>query len=439
MMEPTAISRLSTDIFLEIYSYLRDESPTISIQPPRTAGRNWSIPRDQWQNEENPPLQTFRLVNRRLNEVFAPILFKSVVLLHHPNSWKKINSIATSWLAPFVKVLRIATHGDIPFYGTRELWLEEVSYEQIEPDYNSQKSRLMMRLLKRPTETIDWRNPAAGGSVSKVDLSSRDKAYAAYRYWADGEALMRGYWKKGTAPELRLDLLPNLRRIETIGKNELARVKTKLETYTRSGCWSSFVWASRRAIESSTIDQGFVQMGHMDLLLRAAERSGTKITDLTLCDARELAHHPKGGQGPLEFPYLRRLTLRFQGVTHPPLVTHYSRAGWLCDLSSLEELVVIQGEHLPDKATSCDIFDIFYGITFPKLASIEMRYVKTTNRILSHFIRNQTPVLESLIVVEPKMSREDWFKFRSQYLENDSVISNISTETRLQIKLGVVI
>ena len=212
MMEPTAISRLPTDIFLEIYSYLREELPTIPVQPPRTAGRDWSIPSNLWQNEENPPLQTFRLVNRRLNEVFAPILFKSVVMLHHPNSWKKINSIATSWLAPFVKVLRIATHGDIPFYGTRELWLEEVSYELIEPDYNSHKSRLM-RPLKRPTKTIDWRNPAAGGSVSRFDLSSRDKAYAAYRYWADGEALMRGHWKQGTAPELRLDLLQNLWRI----------------------------------------------------------------------------------------------------------------------------------------------------------------------------------------------------------------------------------
>ena len=92
-------------------------------------------------------------------------------------------------------------------------------------------------------------------------------------------------------------------------------------------------------------------MGQMNLLRTVAERSGTEISDLTLCDARELAHYPKDGQGPL-ISFLRRLTLRLQEVTHPPLVTHYSRAGWLCDLSNLEEPVIIQRDYLPDKATS---------------------------------------------------------------------------------------
>lgn len=97
----------------------------------------------------------------------------------------------------------------------------------------------------------------------------------------------------------------------------------------------------------------------------------TWITDLTLCDIRELARHPQSAEDPLGFPFLRRLTLKFQGITYPPLVAHYCRVGWICNLNNLEELVVIQRKHMPETETYCDIFDVLYGITFPRLATFE--------------------------------------------------------------------
>lgn len=415
---PTALSKVPTEIFYEIFSYLQHKqlSNFPESQPGRTREGEWNVSSKDWHNEEHPSLQSLRAVNKHFNSVFSPLLFESVVMLHHPGSWKKINNIATSWLAPSVKTLRVATHEDIPVYDNIKAWQNEIIRRRSPPVDNSIVLLSLLGLFGHTPTMIYRDHPAATGSASKVDLSSKQKAYESYRYWADGEAVMREHEKARTAPELRLDLLKNLRRIQTVGRSQLAIEKTKLEAHPHawSSRWSSFAWASRRAIDSSTVDRGLVQMGNLDLLLRAAKECGTEIADLTLHDPRELAQYGTLTHDGSKFSSLCRLELNFQSPTQPPLVLHNGRAEWIFRLHNLEQLVIVHKE-LPASAFSGDIFNMFYGTTFPKLASLEARHVKTTYRALNSFIRSHAHTLQSLEIIEPGMSQEDWVRFQSQY------------------------
>ena len=469
-MKPTNLTDLPHEIHLKIYSYLQSEQPSDLIDRSVAAKEYWIMSRNDWCNEEHPSLQSLRAVNKHFNEIFSALLFESVVMLHHPDSWEKVNNIATSWLAPFVKTIRIATQGDLPVFADIKTWEKEVTH--VRTPYDSLQApfgRVVRWLGVVPSNQIHWENPAAGGVASKVDLSSRNKAYARYKYWANGEAAMRamGKMKDNRAPSLRLDLLSNLKRFETVGPYELATIKTKLEIFEfHCPCWyNQQSHASRRSIEASIADQrrfgttgvsvlGLspltpesramphhrIHWGHIELLLRATKRCDTQITDLTLWDPRELgvvSNIPE-----IAFPSLRRLKINIGRHISGPVVGRYSRASWISNLDSLQELSIVRckassGGELEVAAQNDDIISALYGVNFPKLIALEVQNIKLSFQSLEEFVRMHSRTLQSLCVVKPTMSKADWIQLQSRYLDQEAVKATVSTESMLRVAFRV--
>ena len=163
---------------------------------------------------------------------------------------------------------------------------------------------------------IRWQNIAAGGPVAKVDLSSREKAYARYRCWADGEASMREHHTNRTAPELRLDLLTKLRDYRTAGMEDLSNIKRDfgrdIFDPPRVFFRKYHPYFTRHAIESSSLDRDGVEWYNMQTLPNAAATCGAHITSLDISNPRELYSEYTGLPG-LVFPSLRVLQLSFSG------------------------------------------------------------------------------------------------------------------------------
>ena len=468
------LTDLPPEILLEIYSYLENEQPRDLIERAAAGEEDWILSCDDWRNEEHPSLQSLRAVNKHLNMIFSALLFESVVMLHHPDSWEKVNNIATSWLAPFVKTLRIATQGDLPVFPNVTTWEEEVPHERTPYDLLQAPFGWVGKLFGVvPSEQIHWENPAAGGAVSKVDLSSRDKAYASYKHWTNGEAAMRTMGDsedERTAPTLRLDLLPNLKRIETVGENDLSTIKTKLKSLPNSClcCWIERSYASRRSIEASLADQRTIprpgttwlsmlgvspsapesrvmprhgiDWGHMKLLLRVTRRYDIPITDLTLWDPRELGQVSNIAE--ISFPNLRRLKINLGRQILGPVVTRYSRASWISNLDNLQELIIVRckaslGGEFESAAKYDDIIRALHGLRFPKLVALEIRNIRSSLQSLEQFVQMHSRTLRSLCVVKPRMSQEEWIRLRSRYLDRDGMRIMVSTELMLQVAFGV--
>ncbi|KAL8793291.1 MAG: hypothetical protein Q9195_004068 [Heterodermia aff. obscurata] len=486
-MTSTNLTDLPHEILLEIYSYLQEEKPSDVKERAAAAEEDWmpsaddwhdeeqpSLQTDEWRNEEHPSLQTLRAVNKHFNGIFSALLFESVVMLHHPESWNKINNIATSWLAPFVKTLRIATQGDLPVFKDIETWEEQVPLKRTPYDpLHAPVGWLGGWLGVVPNKQILWENPAAGGVMSKVDLGSRDKAYALYKYWADGEAAMRameGSENNRTAPMLRLDLLPNLKRFETVGHNDLATIKIKL-AYRPNSCPCCRIersYASRRSIEASPADESTIRTlcsrwrsvlglpqlvsviqamprlgidwGHMKLFLRATTRCDIQITDLTLWDPRELGEVSNFAE--IAFPSLRRLKVNLGRQIVGPVITSYSRASWVDKLYTLQELVIVRSDaswkgEFEGATRYEDIIRALYGARFPKLIALELRNIRSSFKSLEEFVQVHKRTLQSLCVVKPRMSEEDWTQLRSRYLNQEGVKTLVSTESMFQVALKV--
>ena len=473
-MTSTNLTDLPHEILLEIHSYLQIEQPRDLIERAAAREEDWILSCDDWRNEEHPSLQSLRAVNKHFNGIFSALLFESVVMLHHPDSWEKVNSIATSWLAPFVKTLRIATQGDLPVFPNVRTWEEEVPHERTPHDLLQAPFGWVGKLFGvAPSMHIHWENPAAGGVVSKVDLSSRDKAYALYKHWTNGEAAMRAMGEsevKRTAPTLRLDLLPNLKRIETVGQNDLSTVKTKLKFLpdSCSCCWIERSYASRRTIEASLADQRTIprpdatwlsmlgvhpsvpesramprheiDWGHMKLLLRVTTRYDIQITDLTLWDPRELGQVSNISE--ISFPKLRRLKINLGRQVLGPVVTRYSRASWVSNLDSLQELVIVRSKaslrgEFESAAKYDDIIRALYGVSFPKLVALEVRNMRSSFQSLAEFVEMHSGTLRSLCVVKPRMSQGEWIRLRSRYLDREGTRTVVSTESMLQVAFRV--
>ena len=475
-MTSTNLTDLPHEVLLQIYSYLPREQPSdVKNRAAAATEGDWIQPPDDWRNEEHPSLQSLRAVNKHFNGIFSALLFESVVMLHHPESWNKINNIATSWLAPFVKTLRIATQRDLPVFKDMRTWEEQVPYQRTPYDFWQDPFGWVCAWLGYvPSKKIYWENPAAGGVMSNVDLSSRHKAYASYKYWANGEAAMRAMEAKEdncTAPTLRLDLLPNLKRFETVGHTDLATIKIKLTSLQRSCqcCWIERSYAPRRDMEASLADADTIQRlgatwfsmlgvpplvselagsmpqhgihwGNMKLLLRATKRCDVQITDLTLWDPRELGEVSNVAE--VAFPSLRRLKVNLGRQILGPVITRYSRASWISNLESLEELVIVRCKvhsegDFEGAAMYDDMIRAFHRVRFPKLIALEVRGIRSSPQSLEDFVYMHRRTLQSLCVVRPRMSEEEWTQVRSRYLHQEGVKTIVSTESMLQVALRV--
>lgn len=223
MVSKKNISDLPNEILLEIVSHL----PEDKINPPENDIEYKALRAEDWQNQNQPPMKTLRVVNKRFNELFTPILFNSILLMNHPDSWWNFNLVALSWLAPFVTVLKVSVLIDLPVYNKRE-WEDKTPYERRDPP--PLPAYLPYRNIVSPKKQVLYTNPAARGSIAKLDLSSKAKAYERYKYWADGESIMREHYKKNTTPVLLFGLMSNLQRFTAVGLDTLANVKVKLTT-----------------------------------------------------------------------------------------------------------------------------------------------------------------------------------------------------------------
>ena len=401
----TILINLPNEILLKVLSCLRAKDP----EPKRTANGDWNITVDDWHNEDYPSLKSLRVVDKQLSSICTPVLFESVVMLRHPDSWRKLNSICRSRLAPLVRVIELAAYENLPNYDSVEKWEKQTPFEQILVDTNAtRKQRYKMKYF--------WANPTAGGPVADVDLSTRRKGYARYKYWLKGETAMETHIRNGTAPSLRLDLLTNLKRFEIVGVRELATVKLKISNepmqtpFPNTARWIGRTFATRRAIESSCEDQPphlcAAQWAHVALLLRAAGNRGVDITNLTLWDFQDLyrAKIPAG----IAFPSLRQLTLELQGninalrIRLPP---------WLPTLANLTNLIIVQHRVIGHT----DIFWLFLNIVFPRLAKLDATRVVTSARALERFILAHARTLQYLRIIDPIIVQADWLKFREKY------------------------
>ena len=251
----TTLTDLPSDLLLEIFGYLPEK-----IDPPQsnTEYGGLQLRAGDWLNQEHPPLKTLRLVNKRFHALFTPLLFDSLLLMRHPDSWWNLNLVAMSWLAPFVKVIKVSVLMDLPVYDNIQQWEKENPY--VRRDSPPLPAYLPYRNIVSSRKEILYTNPTAGGPLTKLDLSSRDKAYQRYQYWANGEKAMRAHYEKNTTPVLLLGLLYNLQRLETAGLDTLANVKVKLtapghfDQKDQQLYWNSVTHANKRAIEASSID-----------------------------------------------------------------------------------------------------------------------------------------------------------------------------------------
>ena len=107
---------------------------------------------------------------------------------------------------------------------------------------------------------------------------------------------------------------------------------------------------------------------------------------------------------------LRRLTLKLRLYVGVP---DYCDSDF--DMGNIEELVVIQDEDVPDRFFQSDIFYILNRHKFPKLRSLEVKYVRTYLKSLDKFVQAHLDTLRCLRVYKPRMSKEQWIQVWLRY------------------------
>lgn len=159
-------------------------------------------------NGDRPILKTLRLVNKIMNEVATPRLFKSLTLYQHEGYWKGLEDIANDAnLAGMVKHINIAHIG----YLTRIESLDEWA--------------LATEGLRGPKGDLAT-HPPAGGPLADWDYSS-EVAWERYQLWRDDELAMQQHDDAKTAPKVPLEKLLNLKSVETVGLYRLMTVERK--------------------------------------------------------------------------------------------------------------------------------------------------------------------------------------------------------------------
>ena len=401
-----------------------------------------------WENEENPALHTLRLVSQRFATLFTPKLFERVVLLHHTKSWANLNAIANSRLALLVKMIAVATNEDVPYYAGEDYWKNNVMYavKEVHVPFSTAPLHSIAQILQRLNTTseiehsqishrkegLQWTNVAAGGPVSRVDLSTSEKGFARYRYWEQGEAAMRQHAENGTAPPLRLDLFTNLTEVMTV-KDHLQHVRVNPDAsiyneLQRCGCTYTYR-ASRRAIETGTWDSHGIQWANVQTLFHAAHLSGVCIKYMTITSCLELQQASISIEG-LRFPSLKKLWLDIHWAAW--ISADQSVTSWLSTLENLQELVVATGVIRNDDRITFETLDLLKTVFCPKLEILDVWKTKVSFKTLDHFVQVHAATLRYLKVEYPRMSRNEWAEFRSKYVKMEGMKNDLSWE-RLEV------
>ena len=173
-------------------------------------------------------------MSKAVNAVVAPYLFETVVLYQHTKRWAELNQIAhSSNLAPLVKHLKLTHLPWLPYLKTYDQWCAASAPGRGYRGYMTE-------------------HPPAGGPLAALDFQSKEEGYGRYSSWRQGEPVMRQHESRGTAPQLDLELLVNLKSIETIGIADLTVIERK--PWQRwHGLWKVGP-ATRRHFETGLLD-----------------------------------------------------------------------------------------------------------------------------------------------------------------------------------------
>ena len=124
----------------------------------------------------------------------------------------------------------------------------------------------------------------SNGRFADLDLNP-EETYKRYLTWCDGERIMKEHLEKGTAPQLDLHLLPNLRSVETVGLHVMRTIQKR---------WGQP--ETRRFVETGLIEENtmrsrwipYVPPCHLPTFIIALSASGTALSSLTVHRLEEL-------------------------------------------------------------------------------------------------------------------------------------------------------
>ena len=341
-------------------------------------------------NGDHPLYKSFRQVCRVWHNIATPLLFHTLTLLFHVDSWANLDSICSRpHLGQHVRIIQLDTSKPIPLCDLNE-WQAYINGEFEPPRYGH------------------WR-PWSGPVVMRHQ--DHHKAYSRYVYWRNGEQAMNACWAARSAPRLQIHLLPNLRRIETIGRKDLVVVKTQ----------SRDILAQRRRVDVSNHLPTFskacnsLQMDPITLSIR----DGSELISMHGVQLRSLRDGSEiiSMHTAMPLRWLQCLELNliedtgYYGSSPFLEFDKAPRASWVHGFDSLEELSMIVA---PDCNDYRSTFSLFSRMMLPRLRTVYLKRVRLLYIWLDAFLQAHRDTIRNLCIEEPRMVFEDWIKFRLQ-------------------------
>ncbi|KAG6986719.1 hypothetical protein G7Y79_00073g098180 [Physcia stellaris] len=256
-----------------------------------------------------------------------------------------------------------------------------------------------------------------GGPCAQLSFSCesvRDR----YRRWRDDEKAIADYRNTETAPQIPLNLLSNLKGVETIGHRELAVIKQKFDiTFPRDKelFWRYYSLATRREVETLIHDDNRSDVDYFPLTLffRALRDSGKSVQSLAIRAIEEMAADTLGSGRPWDSIRCLEMNLGlsgYQGLFGPSGWSSKQRV-WISGLVNLEELMIFME---PDLPTAMDVFDLLSKMRFSCLRSLHLEHVSMTYDTFNRFLQAHKEGIQSLHIEKPHISAEEWRTFRAQ-------------------------
>lgn len=378
-------------------------------------------PEDRAGNEDYPLYKSLRLTSKLFEQIVTPFLFEVVVLWYHSDSWATLNQIAGSRLASCVKTVLLSTLAPLGSYEDKDAWCDDT---------------FSMRGLQGLLRT----QPPEGGPCSRIDHEEVDECYARYMFWFEGEQAMIRHELHDTAPELRLNLLINLNRVQTVDHKGLSsiRVRVNKDNYGYRDARD----LTRREVESCVRDDDetahLMDHSHLRLLTTAQKRHGFSIPCLAVEHPWQLIGN-HGYHRELQMTGLRCLELsllspRFDDLafTLPfDVPDQYPLSHWILSLDSLEELSVTGGV----EARYFDTLRLLAPAFFPKLRKLSLQGATIARTTLATFLEKHSPTLSYLRIrgqlVTMRQDQQVWDQIRrwiEVLAEHYGVVTDLSEE-----------
>ena len=389
---------------------------TETLSSPLESGISWPV------NEEYPLLKTMRLVNPSFNKVASRFLFRIVALYEHPDSYEALNNIASvPYLAPLVEGVQLANLGYLPdcFYDGNDEDSHDCRAHGECGSFQYWKSFSTRK--DGPCSTFRT-HPPAGGPCAALDFSPR-ACYQRYVAWRDGERTMKDHVTAGTAPVVDLELLPNLRSIDTVGLPEM-RVIEREQRDPKHRSFFNELPETRRFYETGLIEENalkgrdYLSLCHLPTFMIAASICGKDITCLTIHRVDVIYYEPGFhiNNPALQLRALRRLEINLTKIwyNYDYLDNPRKLSSWLDALENLEELAIYQNPEMWLQSRA-DVVQLLQKVPFPKLAKLDLRDVRAGFEVLEQFLSKHNETLKHIEILNPFMEQELWDKLRVRY------------------------